>query len=69
MKLSYTSMTIDDVQLDIKFYFHVSAYWPVEINAVTISGTNHEIGSLLSKEVMKKIADEIILNSNKRDDQ
>ena len=60
-------MTIDDVPLDIEFYFHLWAEEPVEINSVTISGTSIAIGSLLSKEVMTKISTKIILNSNKRD--
>jgi hypothetical protein len=67
MKLSHTSTTIDDVPLDIEFYFHAWADEPVEINDVTISGTSYAIGSLLSLETMTKIAGKIILNSNKRD--
>jgi hypothetical protein len=77
MKLSNTSVVIEDVKLDIQFYYYsgrpakLSGPWEdsypeeypeVDIDIVTVSGTDIEIGCLLSDDTFRKIETYILEN-------
>jgi len=70
MKTSYTSMTLEEIPIDIEFYFHAFADEPVELISVIIHKTEHELLSILSNKAIRKIEGYIILNAKsiKRDD-
>jgi hypothetical protein len=75
MKLNETSLTIEDVELHIKFYYtpglpavindipencHPEDYPEVEIETVCVSGTDVDISSLLSHLIIDKIETKIL---------
>jgi hypothetical protein len=75
MRLSEIYMTIEDVELEVKFYYYpgiepvtndipercqAEEYPEVDIDSVIISGTTIDIYSLLSQQVLEKIETKIL---------
>jgi hypothetical protein len=75
MNLSYTSMTIEGIDLEVAFYYHKGypqtryepeEYPEVEINSVICGEV--DIGCLLSDDTFNKIETYILENANKERD-
>jgi hypothetical protein len=77
-KLNHAFMMLEDVEVDVDFYYYPGRpaklfdlpencypeeYPEVEIDKVLISGTEIEIGSLLSEEAIQKIETNILENA------
>jgi hypothetical protein len=78
-KLRKTTITIEDIDLDIEFYYYkgrpaklygpYNESWPTEepeidIDKVSVSGTDIDIGCILSVDVFDLIETKILENIN-----